>query len=160
MRAATMLLGREGNPAQAVQVLEEARTLRPEDDEGILLVGRAYLAEGRRPDALALFKYTVLMRKARRSKHLSAMHREISRIHLQEGDLTTALEALTRAFDMDLHNGEIALELGLLAKDLDNEDLAARAFRSVTFMKAAVAGASSDGATPAAKGLSYFFLGK
>ena len=60
---------------------------------------------------------------------------------------------------MDLHNGEIALELGLLANDLDNEDLAARAFRSVTFMKAAVAGAS-DGATPAAKGLSYFFLGK
>jgi tetratricopeptide (TPR) repeat protein len=159
MRAATLLLGQEGNPAQAVQVLEEARTLRPEDDEGILLLGRAYLAEGRTPDALALFQSTVLMRKARRSKQLSAMHREISRIHLQEGDLTSALEALTRAFDMDLHNGEIALELGLLAKDLDEEELAARAFRSVTFMKAAGV-AAGDGATPAAKGLSYFFLGQ
>jgi tetratricopeptide (TPR) repeat protein len=159
MRAATLLLGQEGNPAQAVQVLEEARTLRPEDDEGILLLGRAYLVEGRTPDALALFQSTVLMRKARRSKQLSAMHREISRIHLQEGDLTSALEALTRAFDMDLHNGEIALELGLLAKDLDEEELAARAFRSVTFMKAA-GGAAGDGATPAAKGLSYFFLGQ
>ncbi len=159
MRAAVLLLGHEGNPAQAVEVLEQARTLRPEDDEGLLLLGRAYAAQGRPADAMALFQSAVQQRRGRRSKPLSAIHREISRIHLQNGDLTSALEALTRAFDMDLHNGEVALELGLLANDLDNEDLAARAFRSVTFMKAAVAGAS-DGATPAAKGLSYFFLGK
>jgi hypothetical protein len=60
---------------------------------------------------------------------------------------------------MDLQNGEVALELGLLAKDLDDQELAGRAFRSVTFMKAAPPG-SDGGATPAAKGLSYYFLGR
>jgi Flp pilus assembly protein TadD len=159
MRAAALLLGPEGDAARAIGVLEEARTLRPEDDDGVLLLGRAYATQGRTADALALFQTTVLQRKGRRTKQLSAIHRELSRIRLQEGDLSAALEALTRAFDMDLHNGEIALELGLLAKDLDDAELAARAFRSVTFMKAAIAG-TNEGASAAAKGLSYFFLGQ
>ncbi|HKQ71144.1 MAG TPA: tetratricopeptide repeat protein, partial [Polyangiaceae bacterium] len=157
--AAGLLLGQEGDPAEAVRVLEEARTLRPEDDDGILLLGRAYVAGGNAEGALLLFQSTVVQRKGKRSKQLSAMHREISRIHLAAGDLASALGALTKAFDMDLHNGEIALELGLLAKGLDDQELASRAFRSVTFMKVAPSG-SSDGATPAAKGLSYFLLGQ
>jgi tetratricopeptide (TPR) repeat protein len=159
LTAASFLLGQEGNPAQAVSVLEEARNLRPEDDDGVVLLGRAYAAQGRTADALTLLQTTLTQRKGRRSKSLSSMQREISRIYTKEGDLAKALEALTKAFDMDLHNGEIALELGLLAKDLDDQELASRAFRSVTFMKAAAAG-TNDGATPAAKGLSYFFLGE
>jgi tetratricopeptide (TPR) repeat protein len=159
LTAASFLLGQEGNPAQAIQVLEEARNLRPEDDDGVVLLGRAYAAQGRSADALTLLQTTLTQRKGRRSKSLSAMQREISHIHSKQGDRTKALEALTKAFDMDLHNGEIALELGLLARDLDQEELASRAFRSVTFMKAA-SGTSNEGATPAAKGLSYFFLGQ
>jgi len=157
-RAAELLLTEEGDPIKAVEVLEEARTLRPDDDAVVLLLGRAYVASGRAPEALLLYRTTVTQRKGRRSKQLSAVHREISRIQLGMGDLSSALEALTRAFEMDLQNGEIALELGLLAKDLDDQELAGRAFRSVTFMKAAPAG--GDGATAAAKGLSYYFLGR
>jgi tetratricopeptide (TPR) repeat protein len=152
------LLGPEGDPIKAVEVLEEARALRPDDDGVVLLLGRACISSGRAPEALLLFRSTVTQRKGRRSKQLSAIHREISRIHLGMGDLSSALEALTRAFEMDLQNGEVALELGLLAKDLDDLELAGRAFRSVTFMKAAPPG--GDGATPAAKGLSYYFLGR
>ena len=158
MRAAELLLAPDGDPNQATTVLEEARLLRPEDDAAVLLLGRAYVASGRAPEALLLYRSTVAARKGRRSKQLSAIHREISRIHLGAGDLSAALEALTRAFEMDLQNGEVALELGLLAKDLDDQELAGRAFRSVTFMKAAPPG--GDGATPAAKGLSYYFLGR
>ncbi len=159
LSAASFLLGQEGNPAQAVQVLEEARNLRPEDDDGVVLLGRAYAAQGRAAEAITLLQTTLTQRKGRRSKSLSAMQHEISRIYVKEGNLAKALEALTKAFDMDLHNGVIALELGLLAKELDDQELASRAFRSVTFMKAASAG-TSEGATPAAKGLSYFFLGE
>jgi tetratricopeptide (TPR) repeat protein len=158
LRAADLLLGEEGDPNKAVEVLEEARSLRPDDDGAVLLLGRAYVASGRAPEALELYRAAVAQRKGRRSKQLSAIHREISRIHLGGGDLSSALEALTRAFEMDLQNGEVALELGLLAKDLDDQELAGRAFRSVTFMKAAPPG--GDGATPAAKGLSYYFLGR
>jgi tetratricopeptide (TPR) repeat protein len=158
MRAAELLLAPEGDPNKAVEVLEDARSLRPDDDATVLLLGRAYVASGRAPEALLLYRSTVAARKGRRSKQLSAIHREMSRIHLGSGDLSSALEALTRAFEMDLQNGEVALELGLLAKDLDDQELAGRAFRSVTFMKAAPPG--GDGATPAAKGLSYYFLGR
>ena len=157
-RAAELLLGEEGDPIKATEVLEEARALRPEDDAVVLLLGRAYVASGRAPEALLLYRSTVTQRKGRRSKQLSAIHREISRIQLGGGDLSSALEALTRAFEMDLQNGEVALELGLLAKGLDDQELAGRAFRSVTFMKAAPPG--GDGATSAAKGLSYYFLGR
>ena len=128
LTAASFLLGQEGNPAQAVSVLEEARNLRPEDDDGVVLLGRAYAAQGRTADALTLLQTTLTQRKGRRSKSLSSMQREISRIHIKEGDLAKALEALTKAFDMDLHNGDIALELGLLAKDLDDQELASRRF--------------------------------
>jgi tetratricopeptide (TPR) repeat protein len=158
LRAADLLLGNEGDPNKAVEVLEEARALRPDDDGVVVLLGRAYVASGRAPEALELYRSTVLQRKGRRSKQLSGIHREISRIHLGSGDLSSALEALTRAFEMDLQNGEVALELGLLAKDLDDQELAGRAFRSVTFLKAAPPG--GDGATPAAKGLAYYFLGR
>jgi tetratricopeptide (TPR) repeat protein len=158
LRAADLLMAEDGDPIKAVDVLEEARALRPDDDGVVLLLGRAYVASGRAPEALLLYRSTVTQRKGRRSKQLSAVHREISRIQLGMGDLSSALEALTRAFEMDLQNGEVALELGLLAKDLDDQELAGRAFRSVTFMKAAPPG--GDGATPAAKGLSYYFLGR
>jgi tetratricopeptide (TPR) repeat protein len=158
LRAADLFLTPEGDPLKAVDVLEEARVIRPEDDGVVLLLGRAYVASGRAPEAMLLYRTTVTQRKGRRSKQLSAIHREISRVQLGMGDLSSALEALTRAFEMDLQNGEVALELGLLAKDLDDQELAGRAFRSVTFMKAAPPG--GDGATPAAKGLSYYFLGR
>ncbi len=157
LTAARFLLGQEGDPVQAAQVLEQARTLRPEDDEGVLLLSRAYAAQNRTGDAVTLLQTTLGQRKGRRSKQLSAMHREISRIHLKDGEVVAALESLTKAFEMDLHNGETALELGLMAKDLDQQELASRAFRAVTFMKAAVPG-STDGASPTAKGLSYYYL--
>jgi tetratricopeptide (TPR) repeat protein len=159
LKAAKLLLGQEGDPEQAVQVLEQARTLRPEDDEGILLLARSYAAYQRDSDALALLHAAIALRKGRRSKPLASMHREIARIHQKAGDKTGALDALTRSFDMDLHNGEVALELGLLARELDQQEVAARAFRSVTFMKQVPPG-NFDGATAAARGLSYFYLGQ
>ena len=159
LMAANLLLGHEGDPGQAAQVLEEALTLRSEDDDAVLLLGRALMAQGKEPEAMALYRSTLAQRKGRRSKQLSAMHRELARVHRKEGDLGAALSALTKAFDMDLHNGEIALELGLLAKDLDDQELASRAFRSVTFMKVAPPG-TTEGSTAIAKGLSYFFSGQ
>src|SRR5262249_20230177 len=88
MKAAALLLGQENDAIQAVLVLEQARTLRPENDEGILLLNRAYASQGRVDQALSLFQTTVAQRKGRRSKQLSAIHKETSRIHLQEGNLT------------------------------------------------------------------------
>jgi tetratricopeptide (TPR) repeat protein len=157
LNAGALLINTDGDPAQAVTVLEEARSLRPEDDDGVVLLGRAYAAAGRPADGLRLLEDALAGRKAKRGKPLATMHHEMAKIRLAQGDRPAALQSLTKAFEMDLHNGEIALALGLLARDLDDRDVAGRAFRSVTFMKTPAAG-STDGATAASKGQAYYAL--
>jgi tetratricopeptide (TPR) repeat protein len=97
--------------------------------------------------------------KGRRSKDLSVVYREISNIHLEAADLRSALEALSKAFDMDLRNGDLAMQLGHLALDLGEDETASRAFRSVTMMKTKQLG-SDDGAVPEAKAVAYYHLSR
>jgi tetratricopeptide (TPR) repeat protein len=85
------------------------------------------------------------------------VYREISAIQLMEGFLTDALTALGKAFEMDMRNGQLAMQLGQLALDMDEEEVAVRAFRSVTMMKPAE-GDATDGATGEAKADAHYFL--
>ena len=66
-----------------------------------------------------------------------------------------AIEALAKAFDNQPQHGGIALELGQLAIDLDEQDIAQRAFRAVTLMKAD----SGSGVTAQDRAIAYFHLG-
>lgn len=63
------------------------------------------------------------------------MFREMSRIQLAEGDLSDALASLTKAFEMDMKNSRLAMELGQLALDMDETEVAGRAFRGVTMLR-------------------------
>ena len=135
----------------------EARGLEPEDDEGTLLLGDAYAAAGRKDDAIGLLRQAAARYKGRRSRALAAIHRKISRIELNDGDLSEALSSLVRAFDADPQSGVVAMELGLFAIDLDDQEIASRAFRSVTLMKLVPEGGES-GTTAAARALAYFHL--
>jgi tetratricopeptide (TPR) repeat protein len=83
----------------------------------------------------------------------------MANIHLEEGDLSSALGALGKAFDMDMRNGELAMQLGYLALDLDQPDMAQRAFRAVTMMKARQEG-GSEGATGDSKAVAYYHLSR
>lgn len=157
LRAGHLLASSEGDPERAVAVLEEARGLRPEDEDAIVLLGRAYGAAGRSGDAVRILQEAFGARAGARTPKVAAMYRELAKVRQRDGDLPAALDLLTHAFEIDLHNGGIALELGLLAREVGNEELAARALRSVTFMKTAGPG-STDGALPAAKGSAYCCL--
>ena len=155
--AGRLLLDAGDEAARAVLVLEEARGLEPEDDEGTLLLGDAYAAAGRKDDAIGLLRQAAARYKGRRSRALAAIHRKISRIELNDGDLSEALSSLVRAFDADPQSGVVAMELGLFAIDLDDQEIASRAFRSVTLMKLVPEGGES-GTTAAARALAYFHL--
>src|SRR5262249_20458875 len=120
---------------RAAEVLEQARSLRPEEQEAVLLLADAHAGAGKRAEGLALLRQTAAARKGRRSKQLAAVHRRISKHELAEGDLSEALESLTRAFECDSQNGALAMELGQFALDLDDMEIASRAFRAVTLMK-------------------------
>jgi lipopolysaccharide biosynthesis regulator YciM len=134
--AGQLLMEPDGDLHDAIRVLEEARQLSPESVEGIVLLSRAYSAAGRADSALEMLREVVDAHRGRRFKALVDVYREMARIHLAEGFLTDALEALTKAFEMDLRNWRIAMELGALAVDSEEDNTATRAYRTVTMMKA------------------------
>jgi Tfp pilus assembly protein PilF len=61
--------------------------------------------------------------------------------------LSDALEALSKAFESDSKNARLALDLGRLALETEEQDVAQRAFRAVTIMRAP----SADGAGASAE---------
>jgi golgin subfamily B member 1 len=166
LRAGRLLLDAGGEAPRAVEVLEEARALRPtgaEEHEVTLLLSEAYSSAGRVAEARSLLETTALAHKGRRSKQLSSILRQRARIELVAGDRAAGLTALTRSFECDPQNGSLAMELGLLAVELDDWDVQTRAFRAVTMMKISPpAGASGgvEGTSSAARALAYYYLGR
>jgi tetratricopeptide (TPR) repeat protein len=158
MQAGRLLLA-ENDFAEATSVLQDAKGLRPEDIEATMLLADALSHQGRMPEARAILDGVVVAQKGRRSKALSAVHRRVARLDMVAGDRASALAAMGRAFDNDPQNGQLALELGALAVELDDHDLATRAFRAVTLMKTVPAG-STEGVTTQLRAVAYYHLGR
>jgi tetratricopeptide (TPR) repeat protein len=112
----------------------------------VVLLARAYSLAKRNDEALTMLQSVADAQRGRRSKALSAVHEQIASIHLEEGFLTDALAALSKAFEMDSKNARLAMLLGRLAVDMEENDVAQRAFRSVTIMRNAEPG-DADGAS-------------
>ncbi|HVJ15439.1 MAG TPA: tetratricopeptide repeat protein, partial [Polyangiaceae bacterium] len=146
LRAADLLLGPDGDVEAAIKILEFARSESPESVEAVVLLARAYSSGSRNDEALTMLQGVAEGHRGRRSKALSAVYEQIASIHLEEGFLTDALQALSKAFEMDSKNARLAMLLGRLAVDIEENDVAQRAFRSVTIMRTAEPG-DPDGAT-------------
>ncbi|HEX7453707.1 MAG TPA: tetratricopeptide repeat protein [Polyangiaceae bacterium] len=157
LRVGALLLGSDGDPAAAVQVLEAARQDNPESVDVVLLLARAYAAAQRAEEALALLHAIAEANRGRRTKGLGGIYSAMAQVHLDEGYLTDALQALSKAFELDPKNGELAMRLGQLAVEIDEDELAQRAFRAVSIMKPPAPG-STDGAAPEAKADANYFL--
>ena len=158
LQAGRLLLTSHDDAEQAARVFEDARALRSDDQETTLLLAQARAASGDIAAARAVLGQLIAAHKGRRSKQLAAVYLRLSRIEDAEGNLSEALTALAKAFEMDPGSGSLAMDLGLKAIDLCEYEIASRAFRSVTMMKAAPAG-STEGITPASRALAYYHLG-
>ncbi|HEX2669633.1 MAG TPA: tetratricopeptide repeat protein, partial [Polyangiaceae bacterium] len=157
LRVGSLLLAPEGDPAAAVDVLESARHVNPDSVEVVMLLARAYAAAHRADEALALLNSVAEANKGRRTKTLGGIFSTMAQIHLDEGYLTDALSALGKAFELDPKNGELAMRLGQLAVEIDEDEIAQKAFRAVSIMKPAAPG-STDGAPPDAKADANYYL--
>ncbi len=146
LRAGELLLASDGQADAAVRILELVREQDPDNIDAVVQLARAYEAAQRNEDALALLTSVAEANKGRRIKALAQVYLEIANLHLQDGFLSDALVALTRAFELDPKNGQLASRLGALAMEIDEDDVAQRAFRGIAIMKAPEPG-SSDGAT-------------
>lgn len=157
LRVGALMLGPEGDPRAAVQVLEAARQDNPESVDVVVLLARAYAAAQRAEEGLALLNAIAEANRGRRTKSLGGIYGTMAQIHLDEGYLTDALAALGKAFELDPKNGELAMRLGQLAVEIDEDEVAQRAFRAVSIMKPPAPG-STDGAPSEAKADANYYL--
>ncbi|MEI9950773.1 MAG: tetratricopeptide repeat protein [Pseudomonadota bacterium] len=157
LRVGALLLAPEGDPAAAVRVLESARHESPDSVEVVVLLARAYAAAQRAEEALTLLNSIAEANKGRRTKTLGGIFSTMAQIHLDEGYLSDALAALLKAFELDQKNGELAMRLGQLAVEIDEDEVAQRAFRAVSIMKPPLPG-STDGAPAEAKADANYYL--
>jgi tetratricopeptide (TPR) repeat protein len=156
LRGGSLLLD-GGDASAAVGVLEAARQANPESVDVVILLARAYALAQRAEEALALLNAIAEANKGRRSKALGSVYGVMAQIHLDEGYLTDAQQALSKAFELDPKNGELAMRLGLLALEIEEDEVATRAFRAVSIMKPPVPG-STEGAPTEAKADANYYL--
>jgi tetratricopeptide (TPR) repeat protein len=135
---------------QAVRSLELARSEATDNLEIVVLLARAYSRAGRLEEALAHLGAVLDANKGKRLRTLGAVYEEKANVHLEEGFLTDALGALTKAFEMDPKNARLGMRLGRLALEAEEDELAQRALRAVAIMKTAEVD-GPEGARPETK---------
>ncbi len=158
LEGASLLLASAEGRDRAMEVLAAARAIAPDNVELGVLLARALDESGKTDEALSQLGSILQAHRGRRIKTLAPAYEEISRIQLREGFISDALESLSRAFDMDLRNGALAMRLGRLALESDNKEVALRAFRAVSMMRTADDG--SEGATSYDKADAYYQLAR
>jgi tetratricopeptide (TPR) repeat protein len=156
LRAAEALLSPGGDVPTAVRVLEVARQETPASIEAATLLARAYAAAGTPERGLEVLKGVAQANRGKRTKAISQVYEQIANIHLEEGFLSDALEALSKAFESDNKNARMALDIGRLALELEESEAAQRAYRAVTIMRAP--GPEGGGATAEDKAEANFQL--
>jgi tetratricopeptide (TPR) repeat protein len=125
----------------------------------LLLLADAYALMGHLADAQTRLDIAVAAHKGRRSKQLASVHRRRAELELSAGDSKAALTALTRSFESDPQNAALAMELGELAIEQSDLELASRAYRGATLMKLSPPG-SSEGVPIVARAHAYYQLAR
>jgi tetratricopeptide (TPR) repeat protein len=156
LRAAEALLQPGGDVDTAVRVLEVARKDTPGSIEAATLLARSYAALGTPARGLEVLQGVAQANRGRRTRALSAVYEQIANIHLEEGMLSDAQEAMAKAFEADSKNARLALDLGRLALEIEEYDAAQRAFRAVTIMRPP--SAEGGGALPEDKAEANYHL--
>ena len=151
IRAGSLLLQHGQDPNLAIEPLEEAKTLRPNDLDCVALLADAYTAGGRYAEANDVLVGAVTAHKGRRSRELSTLYHRLARVAQATDNRTAELQNLTTALDIDVQNGHVASELAYLAMELGEWDTANRALRAVTMLKTAA---------PLPRSLAYQHLGE
>lgn len=135
-KAGQLLLESAHDPAAAVAPLEAARDLRPRDNEVSMLLADAYIHAGRLQEAADFLDASIQAQKNRRSRELSMMQHRMAQIARAVGDRQNELAWLNAAFESDAQNGEAAAALADVATEFGQLDVAVKALKAITLMKA------------------------
>jgi tetratricopeptide (TPR) repeat protein len=131
LQAATTLIDHCADPANALRVVLMVRSLQPESLDAAIVFAKASVALGQTEDAIRVLREAAYWARGQRSA-IAAIYLEIGKAYLAIDDLLEAAEALREAFAADWRTGDVALLLGLLSIDIDDEKTAERALTAVT----------------------------
>ncbi len=145
VRAGLLLLDSAQDPTGALRVAERARAVDADSLDAVLLWASAQRRLGQPAEALAAIHAATARAKGKRTPVLARLHLEAARAHLAIDEIVEAFDSLKAGFSLDWRNAEIAMLLGLVAIDLDDERLAERALSGLTTTPARDAsGANAD----------------
>jgi tetratricopeptide (TPR) repeat protein len=146
---------RAGRPGAARVPLESVLRIQPESAnlagesvEAGLAWSRLLAKVGRASEALRMLVDVIARNRGKRLPELGAVYLEIGKAYLATDDLVEAFNVLKTGFAVDPRCTELALVLGLLAADLDDDKTAERSLVSVAMANARDKG--SNGGTLAA----------
>jgi golgin subfamily B member 1 len=125
VRAGTILL--DADPAAAAALASRAREADGESHEAILLWAAALRLLGNASEAIPVLHETTTRARGKRTPLLARLHLESAKAHLAVDEIVEAFDSLKAGFNLDWRNTELAMLLGLVAIDLDDEKLAERA---------------------------------
>jgi tetratricopeptide (TPR) repeat protein len=151
LRAGGLLVEHGSDPSAALVPLREANALRPGDFECTARLAEGLAAVGKTQEAAELLTALLAPQRGRRSRELALVHLAFAHVARAAGDAAASLTSLTSALDMDPQNGTVASELALVAREAGQLELAQRALRAVTMLKAPA---------PLSRGLAYQYLGE
>jgi tetratricopeptide (TPR) repeat protein len=134
-RAADIHVKERGSPGDAVEVLERAATLAPQDRELLLALCDAYSAAGREKNAAEVLERIIASFGGKRSKELSLYHHRLGRALAGLGDKAGALAQYDQAFKIDPGSITVLRDLGTLSMESGDLDRAQKTFRALLLQK-------------------------
>jgi lipopolysaccharide biosynthesis regulator YciM len=131
LRAGSLSFEKTHAPSTALRLAEQARAADGESLEAIVLWAQIQQEMGRPREALVALEEAAQKSQGKRSLLVARLYLETGRAHLALDELVEGLDALKVAFGMDARSVDIAMLLGLVALDLDDERTAERVFLGV-----------------------------
>jgi tetratricopeptide (TPR) repeat protein len=134
VRVGQLHLDAIGDPAAAIEPLEQAAALLPEDLDVTLLLADAFTRAGHHAAARKILEPHVAEQKKRRSPKVPMLLRQMAHLAGATGDSQSQLGWLQEAFDADRKSGLVAAELANLASALQKYDVALKVLRCISLM--------------------------
>ena len=123
------------DPKRAIEVLQRAHALRPNECETAVLLADALTAQKRGDEADAVLKATANALKGKRSRELSVVQHRIAQSAAASGDRRGAFTWLSSALENDMQSGPVASDLAEVALALREFETALKALRAIALMK-------------------------
>jgi tetratricopeptide (TPR) repeat protein len=124
-----------GDSESAIEPLQKATEVAPEDDRTRLLLIDIDLSLGRIDTAAEHIEQAMTSHKRRRSPELAQLQQRMARVSAARNDSESQLKWLNTALDTDRKSGEIASELVEAALACGDHETAMKALRTLTMME-------------------------